>query len=44
MSIGPQNGPTPHEYASQASHIVMGEAQPSFVRLPTSVGGNYLPI
>jgi hypothetical protein len=38
------NGPTPHEHASQGFHLVMGEAQPSLVHLPTSVGGNYLPI
>ncbi len=43
MSIGPQNGPTSHEHASQGSHVVLGKAQPSFVHLPTSVGRNYLP-
>jgi hypothetical protein len=44
MSMRPQNGPTPHEHVSQGSHITLGEAQPSLVHLPTSVGGNYLPI
>jgi hypothetical protein len=35
MSIGPQNGPTPHEHASQSFHIVLGETQPTFIHLPT---------
>ncbi len=44
MSVTPQNGPTFHEHAFQGSHVVLGKAQPSFVDLPTYVGGNYLPI
>jgi hypothetical protein len=44
MFIGHQNGPTLHEHASQGFHVVLGEAQPSLVHLPTSIGGNYLPI
>jgi hypothetical protein len=38
------NGPTPHEPASQDSHVVLGEAQPSFIHPPTLVGRNYFPI
>jgi hypothetical protein len=44
MFVGPQNGPTFREHASQGSHVALGEAQPSFVHLSTSVQGNYLPI
>jgi hypothetical protein len=44
MIIEPKNGPTLHEHASQGFHVVLGEAQLSFVHLPTSVGENYLPI
>jgi hypothetical protein len=44
MSIGPQNGPFPHEHASQGSHNVMGKAQLAFIHLTTPIGGNYLPI
>jgi hypothetical protein len=41
--IGPQNGLIFHDHASQGSHVALGEAQPSLVHLPTSVGMNYLP-
>jgi hypothetical protein len=34
----------PHEHASQGSHVIMGEAQPVLIHLPTFVGGNYLSI
>jgi hypothetical protein len=44
MSIGPQNGPTPHEHASQGFHTIMGKAQPIFVHFPTFIWGNYLSI
>jgi hypothetical protein len=44
MSFGLQNGSTPHEPTSHDSHVILGEEQPSFVHLPTLVGGNYLPI
>jgi hypothetical protein len=44
MSIGPQNGPTFHEHASQGFHVALGEVQPSFIHLPIFVGRNYLPI
>jgi hypothetical protein len=42
--VKPQNGPTPHEHASQGFHVAPSEAQPSLVHLPTSIGRNYLPI
>jgi hypothetical protein len=44
MSIRPKNGPTPHEHISQGSHVVMDKAQPTFIYLPTHVGGNCLLI
>jgi hypothetical protein len=44
MSVRPQTGPSPYEHASQGSHVALGKAQPSFVHLPTSIGGNYFPI
>jgi hypothetical protein len=44
MFIKPQNGPTPHEHASQGFHVALSEAQPSLVHLPTFVGRYYLPI
>ncbi len=44
MFVRPQNGPTFHEHASQGFHIILGEAQPSLIHLPTYVGGNYYPI
>jgi hypothetical protein len=38
------NGPTPHELASQDFHVVLSEAQPSFIHPPTPVGRNYILI
>jgi hypothetical protein len=44
MSIGPKNGPTPHEHTSQGFHVVMDKAQPTLIHPPTRVRGNYLLI
>jgi hypothetical protein len=43
-SLNPKIGPTPCEACSQGFQVVPGEAQPSFVHLPTFVKGNYFPI
>jgi hypothetical protein len=44
MFVKPQNGLTLHEHASQSFHAIMGEAQLTFIRLPTPIGRNYFPI
>ncbi len=36
--VGPQNGPTPHEHATQGLHFVMGVTQP--IHLFTLARGN----
>jgi hypothetical protein len=42
--VRPQNDSIFHERASQDFHIVLGEAQRTFIHLPTTNKGNYLPI
>jgi len=43
-SISPLIGPTSHEHITQSLHVILVEAQFSFVHLTTPIKGNYLPI